>query len=218
MTISAKLSRIRSCIVTLSTMSPPDASLPVPPFWSRRAILKIALIGVAGVAVGAGSAAALTRLGGRPKPYRSLSAAEADLLIGICEQLIPADDTPGATDAGVVRYIDRQLAGVFVSHRSTYCDGLAAFADACGKLHGDSFGTLSDDRKVAFLQSVEAGGVTAPGWPPAAQREFFELVLAHTLQGYFGSPRHGGNRGYASYRMLGLDYPQILGRRLPGDA
>jgi gluconate 2-dehydrogenase gamma chain len=30
--------------------------------------------------------------------------------------------------------------------------------------------------------------------------------------GFYGSPRHGGNKDYISYRMLGLDYPLIIGR------
>ena len=32
------------------------------------------------------------------------------------------------------------------------------------------------------------------------------------MQGFYGSPRHGGNRNYASYRMLGLEYPPVLGQ------
>jgi gluconate 2-dehydrogenase gamma chain len=37
-------------------------------------------------------------------------------------------------------------------------------------------------------------------------------VLDHTRQGFYGSPRHGGNRDYASYRMLGLAYPNLIGQ------
>ena len=41
---------------------------------------------------------------------------------------------------------------------------------------------------------------------------FFELVRKHTLEGYYGSPRHGGNRDAMSWRMLGLAEPPLLGR------
>jgi gluconate 2-dehydrogenase gamma chain len=34
-------------------------------------------------------------------------------------------------------------------------------------------------------------------------------VRNHTLEGYYGSPRHGGNRDAVSWRMLGLDEPPI---------
>jgi gluconate 2-dehydrogenase gamma chain len=42
--------------------------------------------------------------------------------------------------------------------------------------------------------------------------DFFNLVRSHTLQGYYGSPRHGGNRNAVSWRMLGLDEPPLRGR------
>ena len=43
-------------------------------------------------------------------------------------------------------------------------------------------------------------------------RDFFELVREHTMEGYYGSPRHGGNRDAVSWRMLGLDEPPLRGR------
>jgi len=41
---------------------------------------------------------------------------------------------------------------------------------------------------------------------------FFELVLAHTRQGFYGDPRHGGNCGMASWKMVGLAFPPVRGR------
>jgi gluconate 2-dehydrogenase gamma chain len=32
------------------------------------------------------------------------------------------------------------------------------------------------------------------------------------MQGYYGSPIHGGNKDYMSFNMLGLDYPLIIGQ------
>ena len=43
-------------------------------------------------------------------------------------------------------------------------------------------------------------------------RLFFELLRQHTMEGYYGSPRHGGNRDAASWRMLGLADPPLRGR------
>ena len=34
----------------------------------------------------------------------------------------------------------------------------------------------------------------------------------HTMEGYYGSPRHGGNRDAASWHMLGLAEPPLRGR------
>jgi gluconate 2-dehydrogenase gamma chain len=33
---------------------------------------------------------------------------------------------------------------------------------------------------------------------------FFEMLIDHTMQGFYGSPAHGGNRDGASWKMLGI--------------
>jgi gluconate 2-dehydrogenase gamma chain len=186
---------------------------------SRRTVLKVGLVGLAGVAVGAGSTHLLGRLGrAAPPPYRFFTEAEAALLIDICEQLIPGDDTPGATEAGVIHYIDRQLCGVFKRHQSAYRQGLASFQQTCVREHGQPFEALPAEKKIAALQAIESGRGPKELWFKPSPQAFFNLVLAHTMQGFYGSPRHGGNRGYASYRMLGLDYPPVVGRNRPTKA
>ncbi|HTL67617.1 MAG TPA: gluconate 2-dehydrogenase subunit 3 family protein [Lacunisphaera sp.] len=186
---------------------------------SRRTALKLGLTGLVGVAVGASTPGVIARLG-RPALPRCifLTADEAALLADMCEQLIPGDDTPGATDAGVVHYIDLQLSGVYRRHQSTYRRGLAAFAQTCRQQHGAAFAELPVARKLEALRALEAGRVPPELWGKPSPQAFFNLVLAHTMQGFYGSPRHGGNRGYASYRMLGLDYPPVTGRNRPPKA
>ena len=95
---------------------------------SRRTALKFGVLGIIGVAAGAGSTAVITRLiRSVPSRYRFFTDAEASLLTGICDQIIPRDDVPGAAEAGAVNYIDRQLGGVFARHRQTYRRGLDSF-------------------------------------------------------------------------------------------
>ena len=87
---------------------------------SRRTVLKLGVVGIIGAAVGAGSTAAFARLARTAQPrYRFFSEAEAGLLVDICEQIIPRDDVPGATDTGAIQYIDRQLCGALRRHRAT---------------------------------------------------------------------------------------------------
>jgi gluconate 2-dehydrogenase gamma chain len=119
---------------------------------------------------------------------------------------------PGATDAGVVHYIDRQLATRLARHQRSYRNGLEAFARTCVALHGQSFAELSPHQKIAFMQKIESGKVPTGTWGEPSAPAFFRLLVDHTMQGFYGSPRHGGNRDYISYRILGLDYPQVIGR------
>jgi gluconate 2-dehydrogenase gamma chain len=86
-------------------------------------------------------------------------------------------------------------------HRDAYRDGLER-ADAMSKTRfGRKLAELSADRQLELVSAMEQ---QAPA--------FFELVREHTLEGYYGSPRHGGNRDAVSWRMLGLDVPPVRGR------
>ncbi|MGD0411109.1 MAG: gluconate 2-dehydrogenase subunit 3 family protein [Verrucomicrobiota bacterium] len=193
------------------------ASRAEPAGVSRRTMLKLAAAGTLGAAVGAGTTAAIT-LWGRtaPAPCRFFSEAEASLLIAMCEQIIPRDDTPGATDAGVIYYIDRQISGPLARHQRSYRQGLAAFRQTCLQVFKTPFEDLAFERQTEALRLIEAGRAPGEHWGDLSQQAFFGLVLDHTRQGFYGSPRHGGNRNYASYRMMGLAYPNLLARNRDG--
>lgn len=197
------------------TQKEPDCAAE-PTGVTRRKILKLAAVGTVGAALGLGSAVGITNWAhwgsATPSPYRFLSENEAKLLIPICEQIIPRDDAPGATDAGVIHYIDRQLAGVLARHQQSYRLGLESFRKTCLEVYKTAFEELAFERQADALRLIEAGKAPQELWGDRSQRAFFDLVLDHTRQGFYGSPRHGGNRNYASYRMLGLAYPNLIGQ------
>ena len=120
----------------------------------------------------------------------------------ITEQLIPAGSEPGAKSAGVVHYIDIQLSKHFKKHRKAYNEGLAGVDAASFKAHGKRFVELTSEEQIEVLNTIEE--YAGP---------FFQLILAHTRQGFYGDPRHGGNRDMVSWKMLGLPYPQVRGRQ-----
>jgi gluconate 2-dehydrogenase gamma chain len=131
-----------------------------------------------------------------------LTADEAATLEAWCECLIPEDADPGAKRAGVVRYIDIQLTRKFKRHRKAYSQAISAIEEMARKRHGAPFATLPFEDRTALLAAYEKG----------ENRKAFNMVLDHTLQGYFGSPRHGGNKDYASWRMLGVPPMPVRGR------
>ena len=158
----------------------------------------------------------ITRLGRTAPPrFCFFTEDEAALLVAICEQIIPGDDAPGATQTGAIDYIDRQLVGVYKRHRQTYRRGLEAFRQTCRQEYGAPFQSLTAERKLDALRLLESGRAPKELWEKPSSQAFFNLVVAHTMQSFYGSPRHGGNRDYASYRMLGLDYPPVVGRNRP---
>ena len=130
-----------------------------------------------------------------------LSDSHARILAALCDQIIPADDFPSASQAGVVSYIDRQLARHYRRHQNAYRDGLeqadAKSRNRCGHALADA--PPAQQLQIALVLEKE-------------NRAFFELVRQHTMEGYYGSPRHGGNRDAVSWRMLGLAEPPLRGR------
>ena len=159
----------------------------------RRKFLRIA-----GTATACG---ALVSCGGQSTPWRFLTAAEGRTLAAICEQIIPTDQTPGATWAGVVNFIDRQLMGPYRRQQGAYRSGLIAIDAAAAAKFGKSFVDLDAPQQRALLESLTGGA-----------KRFFSTVIAHTMQGYYGDPRHGGNRDAVSWRMLGVPVIPIRGR------
>jgi gluconate 2-dehydrogenase gamma chain len=134
--------------------------------------------------------------------WRFLTEDEAHTVEAITAQLIPTDASPGAKEAGVVYYIDIQLSKRFKKHRQTYRDGLASVDAASRKAFGRRFVELTDEQQVEVLNTVEE-----------QSKPFFQLILAHTRQGFYGDPRHGGNRNMVSWKMVDLPIPPVRGRQ-----
>jgi gluconate 2-dehydrogenase gamma chain len=157
-----------------------------------------------------GAAAATAGCSPSSRIFGFFSATEARTLAALCDQIIPPDEAPGAAQAGAVHFIDKQLHRHFRKHRKVYREGIAALDRYCRERRGKSLVELAGDEQARLLLEYEQG----PG------RDFFYLVIDHTMMGYYGDPRHGGNRDQASWRMLGLPNPPVRGRlhyELPGN-
>ena len=160
---------------------------------SRRRFLQVAAT--------AAASSALISCGRRAGPWRFFTPGEAHTMEALCDQIIPADQDPGAAWAGTLYYIDSQLVGHFRKLQSAYREGLAAFDAACLSAHGAAFAALPFDQQTAFLARL-----------PASLQPFFDMVITHTMQGFYGDARHNGNRDAVSWRMLGIPVIPIRGR------
>lgn len=227
---------------------------------SRRGLL------TGGAAIGAaGAAAAAARhdgeLGGPPQAIRGevpwvegaadappaasgsgyvyFTPAEASLIEAMVDRLIPPDPTgPGAIEAGVPMFIDRQLAGQYGQGQHFYLGGpwpkgapeqgyqsrfnpaqlyraaLKAIPDYVLKAYGHSFQDLQPDAKDKVLKALESGEAELDGVDGKA---FFGMLLQNTKEGYFSDPIYGGNRNMAAWKMIGFpgahyDYREWVSR------
>ncbi len=132
--------------------------------------------------------------------YRFFTEEEAATAAAIADQIIPPDQDPGAAAVGVVHFLDRQLKGHYRFLQAAYREGLREIDQAARSRFGKRFAGLAFDQQKALLAERE-------------KTAFFRMIADHTMQGFYGDPRHGGNREFASWRMLGIPHPPVRGRQ-----
>ena len=161
--------------------------------FSRRTFLKMSAIAGATLATGCA-----TRQRGN---WEFFTQDEAATLTAICDQIIPADDFPSASQASVLNYIDKQITRHYRRYQRAYRQGLGLANQLSQQQCGKTLAAASSAEQLRVVTSLEQSDNT-----------FFGVVRRHTFEGYYGSPRHGGNRNAVSWHMLGLDDPPIRGR------
>jgi len=93
----------------------------------------------------------------------ALDAHARRTVIIAAERIIPASDTPGATDADVVTFIDRMLADWYnPDERDRFLAGLGELDARCRARHGKDFADCDERDQVAVLTAFD-DHVTAHG-------------------------------------------------------
>jgi gluconate 2-dehydrogenase gamma chain len=169
-----------------------------------------------------------------PRPVNPLgwyffTAAEAATVEAIVDRLVPADHlSPGGRDCGCAVFIDRQLAGAFGRGTRLYTKppfalglatqgyqgdltpagrwrmGLHALNDYTRTAHKKDFTALTPQQQDTVLAGLDGGKIALKLKPGFSTKEFFELVLQNTMEGFFADPLYGGNRNMASWKMIGF--------------
>jgi gluconate 2-dehydrogenase gamma chain len=179
---------------------------------SRREFVRLLGVGTAAVLISFNTACK-----NKISRWRYLNEEEITLLDAIVEQIIPTDDFPGGKWANVSNFIDKQLDTYYMKHQLAYREGLAAFENNVVQMKGKKFAEIPFIEQTAILERMEAGEFSEGYWKDHSATGFFDMLRQHSLQGFYGSPGHGGNREYISYRMLGLDYPNVIGQNRYND-
>ncbi len=127
-------------------------------------------------------------------------------LRALLDRLIPADEFPGAVEAGVSDYVLRQLSGDCASEAIRLTQGLIQLdAEAAARSGAGLFCSLGPAAQDALLADLEAGR-TLTAWPAGiAGPAFFARLVELAHEGFYADPANGGNRGGVSWKMLGYD-------------
>lgn len=169
-----------------------------------------------------------------PRPVNPLgwyffTASEAAMVEAIVNRLIPSDHlSPGGKDCGCAVFIDRQLAGEFGRGTRLYTRppfsaglptqgyqgdltpagrwrlGLAALNEYTRATHKKDFTALAPAQQDTVLAGLDGGGIALKLKSGFSAKEFFELMLQNTMEGFFADPLYGGNKNMASWKMIGF--------------
>lgn len=145
-------------------------------------------------------------------PLRFFTEKEALMVAAAAARIFPADDSgPGAREAGVAIYIDRQLAGSYGRDRFRYIQ--PPFEDAPAELGYQGKQTPREIYREG-LQSLVGFGLLGPVEQDHALQLiesslFFRLLRQNTIEGMFCDPIHGGNAGMVGWQLVGFPGPRM---------
>jgi gluconate 2-dehydrogenase gamma chain len=158
--------------------------------------------------------------------YMYLTQPEVAFVEAAVARLIPADALgPGAKEAGVATFIDRQLVGGWgtmakmyrqgpwpegtpqqgyqspLTPQQVYRIGIGEVNAHCAKEYGKSFSALTAAQQDEVLRGLDGGKIELEG---VRSQFFFNMLLANTLEGFFADPIYGGNRDKAGWKLVGF--------------
>jgi gluconate 2-dehydrogenase gamma chain len=162
--------------------------------YSRRTVME-GVLGLAGLAAlcDLATTRATAAEAQSSTTWRFFSADEAATIDALVAQIIPTDETPGAREMGVGRFIDHALAGFLSTLGAAFRTGLTDFETNCRTRHAgsDGFAALAVDRQILWLQQVE-------------HTPFFESLQQLTVLGALTMPAYGGNRNGLGWQLIGF--------------
>jgi gluconate 2-dehydrogenase gamma chain len=173
--------------------------------------------------------------------YLFFKPEEAAFIEAAVARLIPNDEVgPGAVEANVPFFLDRQLAGPFGRGDHYYLGGpwpkgtpeqgyqsryspaqlyraavVAIDSYVSANLGAAAFAKLAVADQDKALKGLESGTITLEGGVDS--KSFFAMLLQNTKEGYFSDPIYGGNKDMAAWKMIGFpgahyDYKEWVSR------
>ena len=121
--------------------------------------------------------------------FVTLGQAEAADFSAISARIIPTTETPGATEAGVIYFIDRAFGEEQSGSLDFARDGLSELNATLPD--GTRFADLDETKQDALLTNIESDG-------------FFALIRVMTIFGFFAMSSYGGNKDHIGWDLIGF--------------
>jgi gluconate 2-dehydrogenase gamma chain len=146
-------------------------------------------------------------------PLRFFTEEEALIVAAAASRIFPGDDSsPGAKEAGVVIYIDRQLAGPYGRDSYRYTQG--PFNENAPREFGYQGRATPAETYREGLKGLKGFDSLAPAEQDAKLHQiesthFFALLRQNTIEGMFCDPVHGGNVDMVGWQLVGFPGPRM---------
>ncbi len=145
-------------------------------------------------------------------PLRFFTEPEALIIAAAASRIFPSDDSgPGAREAGVSIYIDRQLAGSYGRDRYRYTQ--PPFEDTPPEL---GYQAKETPRQIyrEGLKGLKDFHLLSPADQDKSLQQiessvFFALLRQNTIEGMFCDPMHGGNTDMVGWQIIGFPGPRM---------
>jgi gluconate 2-dehydrogenase gamma chain len=143
--------------------------------------------------------------------FAVLTPEQAKEVAAIAARIIPTDELPGATEAGVVYFIDRALKTFASDALPQYQSGLVDVNRTTTQMFPgvNSFSAATPEQQDKVLTELSATQLPRTGsrrrnQAPAASR-FLPTIWYHTVCGFLIDPEGGGNRDFVGWKVIGRD-------------
>ncbi len=159
--------------------------------------------------------------------YQFFTPTEAAFIEAAVSRLIPNDELgPGAKEAGVAIFLDRQLGGAYGSAETWYMQGpwadgteqqgyqtrltpaqvyraaIKALDGYCReRFQNRTFAQLPPQDQDSILERLEQKKINLSS---VKAEIFFDLLHQNTIEGFFSDPIHGGNRDMVGWKLIGF--------------
>jgi len=146
-------------------------------------------------------------------PLRFFTEDEALVVAAAASRIFPSDDSgPGAKEAGVVIFIDRQLAGPWGRDRYRYTQG--PFDENAAREFGYQGKATPRETYREGLKGLKGFDLLSPEQQDKKLTEIesthlFALLRQNTIEGMFSDPVHGGNVDMVGWQLVGFPGPRM---------
>ena len=126
---------------------------------------------------------------------RALDPGRFRAITLLADAIIPETDTPGASGAGVPRFIDDMLADFYTAElRTTFTEGLDAVEGECQTRFGVGLAEASEAQLLELLEPLDEAAFPPEGQVPTPSTggeqgttRFWRLLKELTVSGYYTS-------------------------------